>query len=354
MGSKEIGTENINKDIDLGAEYDTLRIYDGLVTPVSRDTLVLSEKHRLQIEGYTLRAAQSYGDKSGIAEPTHVHNEHGIPALVVRVDCTIDERGEIIAYEMEDSPSGQGITDALHKNAGSEGVKGRIIGHYENEAGQVPHVIVSGMRSHGTDDKLIIGEENYSFGEIPENLAEDRLVIVKAIPGVAASHQPFTHLQERALAPLKTEGDKSYTERIGDVKSIAGPDELLLREDDELCSQVLKARIGSMANGVCIYLDPEDRKVFGKKGTITAAKLKHIAGEFGSRNDALVQEFNAPIRVNNPEDRPNAILRVFVLLSRGENKNTIKAEAIGGCYVARPELIVHGASNSIAGAVMID
>ncbi len=48
------------------------------------------------------------------------------------------------------------------------------------------------------------------------------------------------------------------------------------------------------------------------------------------------------------------ILRVFTLIEpAAKTGTTVKARAIGGCYVARPELVVHGASNAVGGAVLV-
>jgi|GEM_PF-1621875 len=352
----EIITSELNEDkINLGATHDELRLYDGLVTPISEDLLILSDKHKQQIEKYTEKAASKYGDQAGRPEETFAFLEHGVPALVVRVDCTINN-GEIIPYEMEDSPSGQGITDTIHRSIGGVGIKNAILGHYDSTIGQIPHIIVSNQRSHGTDDQLIVGYENYSYGADTKKLEEDALVIVKSIPGHPASHQPYIHLQERAVAPLTTEGNKSYAERIGDITAVSHESELLLNENGELRSQVLKSRIGSMAMGVSIYLEPSDRKKFGKRGIVTATKLKSNLDTYTQDlGGGLTQEFAPPIQTENPEGRSNAILRIFVLLEKDNGTpNKIKAEAIGGCYVARPELIVHGAANSVGGAVMVE
>ena len=130
----------------------------------------------------------------------------------------------------------------------------------------------------------------------------------------------------------------------------------MLNENGELRSQVLKSRIGSMAMGVSIYLEPSDRKKFGKRGIVTATKLKSNLDTYTQDlGGGLTQEFAPPIQTTNPEGRTNTILRIFVLLEKDKGtQNKIKAEAIGGCYVARPELIVHGAANSVGGAVMVE
>lgn len=346
--SSHIGEETV----ELGAEDRKIDLYDGLQTPISRDVILLTEEHRAAIEAYAVRAASEYGDASGTPEPTLSHATHQVPTLVARVDCTVND-GNVIPYEMEDSPSGQGITHTIHQNVAGTGIRDLIRSHYQETVGAVPHVIVSGARSHGTDDKLIVGEERYAYDKMLHIPDANVPVIVKAIPGQPDSHRPYLHLQDQLVAPLVTEGDKSYAERIGDLTLVTSADELLTDDTGELHAQVLKARLCSMAMGVSVYLDPDTRKILGKKGTVTASKLKSNLETYIDKGGALVQEFAPPIQIQNPEGRSNAILRVFALLSRNAQSGDIQAQAIGGCYVARPELIVHGASNAVAGAVLV-
>ncbi len=348
---KEIISSDIGQGpIDGGNQSGLLNIYDGLETPISEDVITLSTKHKTQIEEYAKKAASEYGDRQGQKEPTYVQELVGIPSLIVRIDCTIDENGDIVAYELEDSPSGQGITDKVHSHIKGEGIKERLIDHYTDAIGDIPHVLVSGHRSHGTDDNIIVGQEKYLFNEIPASV--DGPVIVKAIPGIKESHAAYLHLQSQAVAPLATEGDKSYAVSMGDLKEVESETDLLLCADGELASQVAKSRLGSMAMGVSMYLNPLERKKYGKRGTVTASKLSAKIVEYQDRGGALLQRFVAPIQLENNEGRSNAIMRVFVLLDSRDGEVT--AEAIGGCYVARPELIVHGASNAVAGAVLVE
>lgn len=348
---KEIISNEITQEpIDGGCQSGALDIYDGLETPVSNDIIILSSKHKKQIEEYATKAASEYSDNIGQKEPTYIQDTMGIPSLVVRVDCTVDENDDIAAYELEDSPSGQGITDRVHSYVKGEGIKDKIIEHYMGTIGDIPHVLISGHRSHGTDDDIIVGQERYSFDEIP--LKIDGPVIVKAIPGLQESHTAYLHLQSQAIAPLTTEGDKSYAVSIGDLKEVETEADLLLCADGELASQVAKSRLGSMAMGVSMYLNPIERKKYGKRGTVTASKFNTKIAEYQDRGGALLQKFVPPIQLQNPEGRNNAIMRVFVLLNNKDD--TITADAIGGCYVARPELIVHGASNAVAGAVLVE
>jgi hypothetical protein len=254
---------------------------------------------------------------------------------------------------MEDSPSGQGVAEKVHRKIGSSGIKEAILTHYAGIVGDTPHIVVSGARSHGTDDPVIVGDHNYTFDSQRSgiNLPDNKLVIVKAIPGDVSSLDGYRHFQERALAPFHSEGDKTYLERIGDLTPATSEDNFLRTDSGELASQVLKSRMGSMAMGVSIYLHPKDRQAHGKKGIVTASRLEKDRQLFEqTRGGALIQPFAPPLRVENKEGESNAIMRVFVLLDA--KQGTIEAEAVGGCYVTRPELIVHGARNAVAGAVV--
>ncbi len=351
VSSAELGQERIK----LGEESGILDIYDNLGTPYSGDVIELTPEHAAQIEEYAVKAAINYGDKNAEREPTYIQTELGLPALIVRIDCTVVD-GQIMAFEMEDSPSGIGITDRLMTHTTGTGITSAVLGHYEDAVGSIPHVIVSGTRGHGTDDKMVVGSERYHYrqGDLrPPRLPEDQLVIVKAIPGNIDSSSPYQHLKDKLLAPLSTEGDKSYLVRMGELAVVESEDDLLVDERGELLSQVLKARLGSMAMGISVYLTPEDRTKFGKGGQVKIGRLRRDLVKYLSESDgALVQQFRPPIQIENAAGCSNTILRMFVLLNNSEGVTTGKT--IGGCYVARPELIVHGARNAISGAVLVE
>jgi hypothetical protein len=340
--------------IECAEEVGMLDTYSGLKTPFTDDIILLSPEHKTEIEELVKQAAQAYGNVKGEKEPTGVQAQFGLPALVVRVDCTI-QNGQVLPYEMEDSPSGIGVSDRFIRAASGNEFKERVLEHYESTIGDTPHLIISGLRKHGTDDELVVGADKYHYKHgstaIPA-IEPGAPVIVKAIPGDAQSHLPYLELQKDCVAPLVTEGDKSYAERLGIVRTIAGPDELK-RVNGELRSQVIKARLGSMAMGVSVYLTAEDRSKYGKGGLVKSGRLTRDLERYINNGGALIQDFHPPIQLVNSARRNNAILRVFVLLNRDKNSE-VEARAIGGAYVARPELIVHGASNAISGAVLVE
>ncbi len=348
--SDELGIEPIK----MGDQLNMLDTYSGLQTPYSDDVIMLSEANKYQLEQFAIDAAANYGDSAGIREPTLAENQFGLPALVVRIDCTANG-GKIMPYEMEDSPSGIGVSDIFVKQANGIGLIDTVLDHYNESVGDIPTVIISGNRKHGTDDEIVVGKDNYHYvagsTKIPI-ISQDVPLIVKAIPGAAESHLPYIDLQDRCLAPLVTEGDKSYAERIELLSAVSSVEDLLQNETG-LRSQVLKARVGSMAMGVSVYLTPDDRTLLGKGGQVKQGRLIRDLEKYMAQGGALVQEFHPPFQLSNLEGRNNGILRVFVLLGRHASSGAISANAIGGAYVARSELIVHGASNAISGAVLV-
>lgn len=351
----EILTQQLEQGVPLGRESSRLHIYGGLETPVSDDVLRLTPKHKAAIESFTEQCLAAYGPLFADKEATRAQNEHGVPTLVARVDCTVND-GKLAFYEVEDSPSGLGITDTLMRRSNGVGIREQVQDHFIGAVGALPRVIVSSKRSHGTDDAMIFGDDLYHYSQrqtLPTRpIDDDEPVIVKAIPGDHLSARPYTHLTAQTLAPLATEGDKTYLLRTGMCKVVTDQESLLTKNGD-LQSQVVKAAIGSMAMGVSIFLNPRDREMFGKQGTVKEGRLLRDVAEYVARDGyALTQPFAPPIQVTNPEGRTHAILRVFTLIS-GDGEGDISAEAIGGCYVARPELVVHGASNSVGGAVLV-
>lgn len=333
--------------VAFGSQTGELDIYDGLSTPISDDVIELSERHAAQISAFAAASARQFGDRNGYKEQTRVQSEIGMPSLVVRVDATIIN-GEIAAYEMEDSPSGQGITDRLHMAVAGVGIRGVILDHYNRLLGDIPRVIISGERTHGTDDVIIVGGDKYAFDQSFEAKADPaEPVIVKTIPGNVASQDPYIGLQAQAVAPLVTEGDKSYLERMNILTPALSDADLLTDTQGDLVSQVLKSRMGSMAMGISIFLTSDDRRQFTGAGTVTASKLRSRRQEYEElKGGALVQPFMPPISFENPEKRSRAILRIFALL------DPEGARVVGGCYVARSGMVVHGASDAISGAVL--
>ncbi len=358
-------TLSSSEEIVMGLETGMLNLYDGLSSPFSTDVIQLSPIHANQIAGLAGLCAANYGPSDAFGcrtpEQTLVQKKFGLPTLVGRLDCTINKQGDIVAYELEDSPSGIGITDTIHRAIGQPGIAEQVRLHYTDMTGQLPFVIVSGARNHGNDDPLVVGSNNYFYQRgvqtIPISLNDDQLVIVKAIPGQPNSLEGYRELVERSVCTMESEGDKTYGSRIGLFQRVESEQELLVDDlTGEVASQALKRALGSMALGIKLYLDTNDKARYGKGRSVTLTNLKNsLNGYLEEDGFAYTQKFEPAIRAQNPQGRKNLILRVFTLLKPADiNGGEVKVKVIGGCYVARSEVVVHGASNAVSGAVIVE
>jgi len=352
--SELINTNTIGSErLVFGSPAGSLDIFGQRDTPFTDDVIELSAKHKAQIEAFALQAASLYGDQTGAKEPTYAQTILETPTLIGRVDCTIVD-GDIVPYEFEETPAGQGVSERLHATIGSTGMKSVILGHYEKMLGDIPRFIISGARAYGTDDAMIVGEDKYSFkvGEV-SRVAPDEFVFVRTVTGDPDSKDPYLALQPRAIAPITTEGDKSYLERMGILQPVHAIEDLLRDKQGNLVSQVVKSRIGSMSRGVSLFLTNDDKRTYGSARAVTGSRLTNDTNKFISTGGgAFVQPFAPPFLIESGGRNVSGILRIFVL--QGKIGEEAVNKAIGGCFVARPGAVIHGAGDAISGAVVLE
>ncbi|MFY9227769.1 MAG: hypothetical protein WAO28_00370 [Candidatus Microsaccharimonas sp.] len=352
--SEIINTNTIGSDrLVFARPAGSLDIFGQRDTPFTDDVIELSSKHKAQIEAFALLAANHYGDQSGAKEPTHAQTILETPTLIGRVDCTIVD-GDIVPYEFEETPAGQGVSERLHTAIGSNGMKNVILRHYDAMLADIPRFIISGARTYGTDDAMIVGEDKYSFtaGEV-SHAEPDEFVFVRTVTGDSASKDPYLQLQSRAIAPIATEGDKSYLERMGILQPIHSMDDLLRDDQGDLVSQVVKSRIGSMSRGVSLFLTNNDKRTYGAARAVTGSRLMNDTDKFiTTGGGAFVQPFAPPFLLESGGRNVSGILRIFVL--QGKIGEEAVNRAIGGCFVARPGAVIHGAGDAISGAVVVE
>ncbi len=264
-----------------------------------------------------------------VRENTLVTRRFDIPTLVARLDCTV-QNGIVLPYELEERPAGIGVTTQLLGSNFSEDIKD----HYKGHIGETPLVAMG--PTEVSDDSLV-------FQTVGLDDRSDSPCIVRGLPDTVGAHENALQLIERSVSTIQLEGDKTYTLKasgFGARKVIKG------EKLDPQVSTVTKPLQGSQARGVYVYLSPEDRAIHGKRGTITASKMQSILER---DTPQLRESFAPPIRLRGQDGTVgNMILRVFVLVHP-----TKEPEVIGGAFVIRKELIVHGASNAIAGGVVV-
>lgn len=256
---------------------------------------------------------------------TFVQQNHKLPTLIARIDCTVSGEG-VMPYEVEERPAGLDVTAALLGLDFTEQVRS----HFQETTGTVP--VVARRPDQLSDDGHVLDV-------VDLNSVGDQLCIVRARPG-QLNDVETKQLQERSLSTVATEGVKTHTVDGTDINYAK---DVVFDHD---VSIVIKPKQGTHAHGVAVYLSPDDRIKHGKKGTITAAKMQKI---MEANPDFIVERFASPISLRAHDGKiGNMILRVFGLVHPG-----MDIQIIGGAYVIRPELVVHGASNAIAGGVVL-
>jgi hypothetical protein len=362
------------------AQGGQLQVFGDYQTPYSADILQLDERVAAEIARFAVLSAQNYGSgplDAPCLEPTYVQNQLGLPTTLARVDCSISPDGSLVFYETEDRPSGLGVTRAIHESAfgGGEQFRRAVLEHHERQLGSTPHVIVPSERSD-TDDIDFYPSGHYrhdtpSSTTTAATLPEAATVIVKTSPSHSAHEARYQPLQERAAAPISSDGDRTYLARIGHGQLITLEQDQAVylhslesgrtRIDDlaEFLNDsdygVAKAR-GSLTEAVVIRKPAE---ALTKQGTVTASKYPARVAELLEAKGAVVlQPFGRPFRAEttNPAQpnstmQANGILRIYVLLGRRATQFT--AQIPGGLYCLRRSNVVHGAGDTVFGGALV-
>ncbi len=337
VSTHEIGEAIEDEKPIISLHPDYLREFGDSYIASSSQIIRLSSDHREQAENIVTRCAESFPKEGTLVESTL-----GVSSILVRLDCTVSDTG-IEVFECEERPAGIGVTDLVLRSAGFEGFAPAIHDHYQDYFGVSP-VVVRHPNAKINDDSVMFDViEASSDLSIPL-----KPLIARGEPSDFSGESYRDRLVEWSVSTVMTKGQKAHTVSIPDLKAkIATQDNIPPPEE----SFTIKPVAGSKARGVFVYLSPPDRKRHGKHGTRTHAKVINTVAE-QPRGSFIIEEFKAPVRVNMPDEKiGNLILRLFALIHPEPPK---RATVIGGSYVARPELVVHGATNAINGPIIVD
>lgn len=260
-------------------------------------------------------------------EETWVQRHVGVPSLIVRLDHTIVNSGfqlplvgkwlspgHVALYEIEERPAGIGVTSK--HNAQFAAALKKVWRSWP------PRIcaIVSRKRS-GWDDDLWTDV-------IPLEIHRDELVIVRAEP----RESEFYRLEPFSVSSLKQKGNKSYGVGMGLWRRIYSSGDLPWDE-----AFVLKPLQGSKLQDVHIWLPKGHplRKVDGHSTKTSVVKTLKDNGTM------YIQPFVDPIKTSDGM----TIFRIYY----GYNPDKDKWICLGGVWNARPNLRVHGATDSIFG-----
>lgn len=257
-------------------------------------------------------------------EETFVQRTFGIPSLIVRLDCSVQQ--DILGiYEVEERPAGIGLTTHLNPD-----FKARLR-QVKDTWPTFKSVVSTDPRRKATDDYLWI--DRYT----PED--SDGLVLVRAEPEEVEFHD----FEPRCVSSLKKKGDKSYGEALGLWRRVTNPDEI---DFDKGC--VIKPLQGSKTRDVFIYVPgPSSKRPPGGSSRGKIEQAVHLARETGG---VYCQPFFPPMESGISEEFKWMIYRVFY----GYNTDTKRWDCLGGSWNARYNLKIHGASDSLSGPVVVE
>ncbi|MEK7611476.1 MAG: hypothetical protein AAB486_03855 [Patescibacteria group bacterium] len=253
-------------------------------------------------------------------EETWVQREVGTPSLIVRLDCTIVESA-LRVFEIEERPAGIGITGQINPQF-RERLEGLRV--------QWPlfSVVVSKQRQ-GCDDNLwaqILGLDEY----------RDGLVMVRAEP----EEPEFHRLTPFSVSSVRMKGNKSYGVDLDWWRRVASPEELPWDEPF-----VLKPLQGSKCHDLEVWVPKTSRHFDQVKGASTRTRVARTL----LRNGAMYcQPFHSPMSFED-DPRMRMILRVYY----GYEPQASSWQCLGGVWNARPNWIVHGASDAVFGPIQI-
>ncbi|MDO8524617.1 MAG: hypothetical protein Q7R99_03240 [bacterium] len=254
-------------------------------------------------------------------EPTWVQKEYEVPSLIVRLDCVVRD-GELGVYEIEERPAGIGLATLINPEFKEILVSLR-------KKWPLFDVLASGKR-RPNDDYLWATVISFSEAVVANS---SNPLLIRAEP----EEKEFLQFEKRSVSSFSRKGDKSYGIHLGLWREV--PSEEDLPWDKPFC---LKPTQGSKARDVKIWLPKHSEKEIFSKGASSRSQILRVLNE---RGKMYCQDFIPPM----PWGAMCRILRVFFAFDT-EAKKWIP---MGGFWNARPNLLVHGASDSVFGPVML-
>ncbi len=257
-------------------------------------------------------------------EDSWVKRELNIPSLIVRLDGCLNN-GRLGIYEVEERPAGIGISSEISK------VFNENLNFIKEDWPKFKSVISHNRNAH--DDSLWL--ETLT---LEEALDSEDLLLVRSEPEEIAYHR----LQHRSVSTLLSKGDKSYGEKMGLWKKVKTEDFFQFPWEEGFC---LKPCQSSKCRGVEIF-HPTNKKRKSKdrvRGSSTKTRIQKTLTEYG-------EMYLQPLL--EPEDchffpGNKMALRIFF----GYNIKKSEYQFLGGVWNSRPNLKIHGSSDTIMGII---
>lgn len=285
-----------------------------------KNTLYLSGQHRSQVEKLLTAWEREFP-----WEDTWVRNQTGKPSLIVRLDLSVQADGSLGIYEIEERPGGIGICCSLNSNFRTQ--FSALAEKWRSNFG--PITVVVSHRRISVDDVVLKDLAGIQIVKgLPSGEVQNRLFLVRAEP----EEEEYWDLARRSISSVKTKGDKRYGQALGLWEPI--PNDLRQLPWDR--GFALKPKQGSKTRGLYLWHPSKF------KGTSTRTRIERM---LESRSVHYVQNWIQPETHNFLPEKHFLIRRVFWGWDPEENNWTY----LGGMWNARPNTIVHGATDTIHG-----
>jgi hypothetical protein len=254
-------------------------------------------------------------------EKSWVQNEFGVPSLIVRLDCVVhDDR--VSLFEVEERPAGIGVTSQVNPVFSVRIAEAKKKWPKFNS-------LVSPLRK-ASDDPLWLDSVS-----LDDAMKDETLLLIRAEP----EEQEYHQLLSRSVSTLMGKGDKSYGVGMRLWKKVSPADFNDFPWEIGFC---LKPLQGSKCRNVEIWHPMGNKTGIGGISTRT-----RIRTTLESHGHMYLQEFISPM-IHPTDNCLKVIYRVFFAYSPDDRAYSV---FLGGLWNARPNLKIHGASDTIMGPI---
>lgn len=259
-------------------------------------------------------------------EETFASQRLGTPSTIIRFDYVVKD-GVVTVFEIEDRPAGLAVGSTVSVNFCTS--LASFWKELEENVDRPVGIFVSKQRLGNCDDLLVPSLiPNIEVFQEGAQIPTESLLLVRC-------NRDELHLKDlvtRSISTVSEEGWKGYGKDLGLWKTYDGR----LDFDGPV---VLKPEYGCRSEGVVIF-DPNKRR----SGFDTLSKLKRITEGATYYEQPFVE----------PETN-SWLLPGYAMIRRlfFTTLNGLDFRPIGGCWVARKSVKIHGASDSISGELVL-
>lgn len=282
--------------------------------------------------------------------PYYFQKTTGFPSPIVRIDFSpmgkVSQIGDCL-YEIEARPAGIGIAVGLFGLTELKSYIAYLKKTLDTKIGAKVFPSIKGMRENTKDRRIdtemFASNVDLLYFDIDAIPPDD--MIIWARGGVEDEQmidsQIIRKIESQSLTPVRDHGNKSYLIEMGLCERISSIDELDF--DQPFC---IKPEKGSKGQGIGIWIPGANKKGSGIIGTSTRTAIEKM---ISSGNSYLKQRYIPAYQFEYKNMKYHLIYRVFAVL----NLSTNRYELIPSLYTARPNVKVHGASDSIIGIIRL-